>query len=233
MNKNVVIVFVFILFFFSSCTKDLLSEKEKNNRKFALEIYKEVKTIQKENDEKFENYLSNLSLEEKVSQLFIINLEGNKTFRAIDVLDGKPYVPGGYLFFSYNLSETFEEVKSFTDDIKNYCVKNNIIPPFLAVDEEGGYVQRLRKLAGKIPSEEEVAETMTVAEAYELYSFHAEKMREMGFHINLAPVSEVLSDYNKDFLDNRSFGDAVKTEQYSIAALNAYQNNGISCVIKH
>ena len=221
----------FLLFF--SCKKDRTSLKEINNHKFAASIHNEIKAVQKKNDAALDLFISRMSLEEKVSQMFIINLEGNSVFTPVDKLNGKPYVPGGYLFFSYNLAETPEKVRQFTDSIASFCEGQNIIPPFLAVDEEGGYVQRLRKLAGKIPGQEDVAKTMTVSEAYKMYSEHAVKMKEMGFHMNLSPVVEVLSDFNKEFLDGRSFGDSFNTTFYSIAEMNGYQNNGIACVLKH
>ncbi|MCQ2573404.1 MAG: glycoside hydrolase family 3 protein [Treponema sp.] len=209
------------------------TKKELNNRKFALSVNDEIKFIKKNNENNLNDFLNGMSLEEKVSQMFIINLEGNKKFKPIDRMNGKPYVPGGYLFFSYNLGDTPSEVKEFTDDIKTYCEENDIIPPFLAVDEEGGWVQRLKKLAGKLPSQEEVALTKSISDAYEMYFEHARKMKDMGFHMNLAPVVEVLSDYNKDFLDGRSFGNLEQTITYSMAEMNGYQNNGIACVLKH
>ena len=238
MKKSVLCVTVYISLFISLWGKSKDSDRKQTkreirNHKFAYGLNSEIKEIQNQNEKAFLDYFETLSVEEKVSQLFIINLEGNRTFTPVDRRNGKPYVPGGYLFFSYNLADTPAEVKNFTNDINAWCKKNNVIPPFLAVDEEGGYVQRLRKLAGKIPSQMDVAESRSVPEAYELYSSHAVKMDEMGFHMNLAPVVEILSDYNRDFLENRSFGNLEKTRDYSIAELNGYQNNGISCVLKH
>jgi len=202
--------------------------REINNREFAVSINKELKNFSEARNAALDEFIKNMTTAEKVSQLFIINLEGKEKFTPVEKM-----VPGGYLFFSYNLGETPEAVKSFTDNIRDYCTERNIIPPFLAVDEEGGYVQRLRKLAGKIPGQEETAATMSVSEACEMYSQHAEKMKAMGFHMNLSPVVEILSDYNKDFLDGRSFGNARNTTYYSIAEMNAYQNKGIACVLKH
>ncbi len=209
------------------------TKKEINNHHFAAGINEEIKQIQKAREKDLDEYLNKMTIAEKVSQLFILNLEGKEKFYPIDRYNGKPYVPGGYLFFAYNLGDTPEAVKAFTDDIKNYCEEGGIIPPFLAVDEEGGWVQRLKKLAGKLPCQEDVASTMTISEAYAMYSEHARKMKAMGFHMNLSPVVEVLSDYNKEFLDGRSFGDKEKTAVFSIAEVNAYQNNGIACVLKH
>lgn len=248
MKKLLLLSFVSVVFFFTSCGKtpeEKQTAKEINNRKFALSVNEEIKAVHKDQDARLDQFMSQMSTAEKVSQLFIINLEGKETFRPIDRIDvsylsgqykGKTfsYVPGGYLFFSYNLAETPEKVKEFTDNIKAYFNDiTSLIPPFLAVDEEGGDVQRLRKLAGKLPSQMETAGSMSVPQAYEMYRDHAKKVKDMGFHMNLAPVVESLSEYNKGFLNDRSFGNTDETINYSIAAMNAYQNEGIACVLKH
>lgn len=238
MNKKVMLSLVCVALMGSVFGKAKVPSKKQtkreiNNHKFASGLNAELKQYQKKKDSALDRYLSEMSLPEKVSQLFIINPEGKETFYPIDKFEGKPYVPGGYLFFSYNLADTPEGVKAFTDNIRDYCLERNIIPPFLAVDEEGGWTQRLRKLAGKIPAQMEVAESMSVSEAYEMYRNHGKKMKAMGFHMNLAPVVEILSDQNKGFLENRSFGDKEKSVTYSIAEMNAYQNLGIGCVLKH
>ena len=58
-------------------------------------------------------------------------------------------------------------------------------------------------------------------------------MKELGFDMNLAPVVEVCTDDNKDFLDGRSFGELDKVINYGRACINAYENNGIATVLKH
>lgn len=248
MKKLLILSIAFSVICLASCgisAEEKQSAKEINNRVFARSVNKEIKEIQKNRENSLDQYMANMSVAEKVSQLFIINLEGNDVFRPIDrietaYLSGQykgstfPYVPGGYLFFAYNLADTPEKVKEFTENIKAYFNERGaLIPPFLAVDEEGGDVQRLRKLAGKLPSQMEIAENLSVSEAYEMYKSHAQKVKEMGFHMNLAPVVESLSEYNEGFLGDRSFGNTKQTIDYSIAAMNAYQNVGIACVLKH
>ena len=58
-------------------------------------------------------------------------------------------------------------------------------------------------------------------------------MKNLGFHMNLAPVMETETSDNCDFLDGRSYGDYQKVIDYGRACINAYQNNNISTVIKH
>ena len=59
---------------------------------------------------------------------------------------------GGLIFFSRNFN-SFDQIKDLVDQIKN--IKENII---IAVDQEGGRVQRFNKDFSKVPSMQKVSE---------------------------------------------------------------------------
>ena len=181
-----------------------------------------------------------LPLEQKIAQLFIENLEGNTSFRSYETVgnlngtnDERPLIAGGYIFFSYNIADTREGMQDYIKSIREYCDNYNNIQPYLCVDQEGGWVSRLKKLNPKLPSNEEVAQTYDVKETYRVYGEQAAGMKELGFDMNLAPVVEVCTEDNKDFLDGRSFGNLSQVTAYGRACLNAYENTGIATVLKH
>ncbi|MBQ1794554.1 MAG: glycoside hydrolase family 3 protein [Treponema sp.] len=124
-------------------------------------------------------------------------------------------------------------MQDYIRSIRQYCRQYENIQPYLCVDQEGGWVSRLKKLNPKLPSNEAVAKDYDVEEAYRIYGEQAEAMKDLGFDMNLAPVVEVCTDDNKDFLDGRSFGDLIQVINYGRACLNAYENNGIATVLKH
>ncbi|MBQ9495023.1 MAG: glycoside hydrolase family 3 protein [Treponema sp.] len=181
-------------------------------------------------------YVNSLPLEEQVAQLFIVNLVGSDSFIPVEWTDASrvhALVPGGYIFFSYNIADTPEKIIDFTDSIYAYCEAHGIIPPYLALDQEGGDVCRLRTVAARLPSCEQVAATHSVARAHTLYSLQAMQMKQLGFTMNLAPVAEVRTDSNSAFLDGRSFGAPEAVVAYGTAAVNAFQNAGVGAVLKH
>lgn len=230
--KKIVAFFAFCLLLLSSCgrIKDQAQDKkERKMRKDALSLFNELDSEKKERDSAFEKYIDSVSLHDKVCQLFIENLEGDTVFVPVE----KKYVPGGYLFFGYNLADSPAGIMKFTDSIKEYCARNNIIPPFLAVDQEGGLVNRLKIVNGPLPSAEKVAAAADVASAYELYSSQARQMKLLGFDMNIAPVIEVKTEENSRFLNGRSFGGFEKVQKIGTACINAYENNGIGAVAKH
>lgn len=186
---------------------------------------------------KTKKLLSSLSLEQKISQLFLVNIEGKDTFIPIrDFIDGSKegILPGGYLLFSYNLSKSPEVLYSFIRQIqKAHSAYSNFLP-LISVDCEGGYVNRLSIYQEiGLPSQEYVSENLSTEEAEKLYRESARLMNECGIDLNFAPVVEVKAQYNKDFLFDRSYGSIENVIKYSRIQIRAYKENNCLSVIKH
>lgn len=185
----------------------------------------------------FEEFFSSLSEQEKISQIFVINLEGNEKFSFVEYANDKderrPLIPGGYIFFGFNIAESPEKIAAFTDSIRDFARDKSCLEPFLCLDAEGGYVNRLRGIAGPLPECERVAKCMDAEHAETLYSLNAIQLKSLGFDLNLAPVAESLCAENEKFLDGRSFGAAENAAKYSRAAIRAYQRNRVGAVAKH
>ena len=230
--KLSLIIITLSIFLISSCGRigDARQDKiEKKSRKSAAAVHAVIDAKYHERKSALENFVKTTSLKDKVCQLFIVNIDGDKTFVPVE----KDFIPGGYLFFSYNLAETPEGIMKFTDSIRSYCHSKGVVSPFLAIDQEGGYVNRLRTVCGPLPSAKRVSDKLNVETAYRLYSMQAIQMKALGFNMNLAPVVEVETKDNEKFLDGRSFGDKLKVRSYGTACVNAFENRGIATVIKH
>lgn len=188
-------------------------------------------------------YLDSLSPAEKIAQLFLINIEGNEVYSSPEtVLDlhipadfgnEKPLVPGGVLFFSYNIAKAPQTIIQYTQSIASYCEKNHILRPYLALDQEGGEVNRLRGITSALPSNKAVALALSPSEAYTLYKIQGEQLRALGFDINLAPVAEARNAQNEAFLGTRSYGAEPFAVSYSLAAIRGYQDARVGTVLKH
>ncbi len=231
MNRIFLVSF-FSLILFASCSRipdSAQDKKEKSLHRNAGLVAGGIISVQSVQDKAVKEYVKNSSLHDKVCQLFIENIEGDTVYVPVE----KNYIPGGYLFFSYNLAETPAGIMKFTDSIRSYCLDHKVIPPFLAVDQEGGFVNRLRTVNGPLPSAKRVAEKLSVQDAYKLYSYQARQMKALGFNMNIAPVVEIQTPENEAFLDGRSFGSFLNVRSYGIACVNAFENRGIGAVIKH
>lgn len=191
-------------------------------------------------DRAVEKYMASMPEAALVAQLFLVNIEGNKKYSAVEKendinsdFSDTPLIPGGCLFFSYNLNEDRFLIPSFIESIKDYAGQYERIPSYCAIDQEGGAVNRLRLITSALPSQKTVSSSFTPSEAYGLYRHQAREMKDLGFDMNLAPVCEASFEENRNFLQSRSFGNPAQTAAYSFAAIRAYEDEGIAACVKH
>ena len=237
--KSRLLLLILLSVILISCT-DKQTKKELKIHASARELQMYVNQIKTERENALKNYVASMALEKKIAQMFIENLEGCTSFRSYETVgamtgtkDDTPLVAGGYIFFSFNIAPDREQMKIFTQSIHSYCDEYGIIQPYLCIDQEGGWVSRLKKLNPRLLSNEAVAKNYNIKETYQIYREQAEGMKELGFDMNLAPVVEVCTEDNEKFLDGRSFGNLKQVTDYGRACINAYENNGIATVLKH
>ncbi len=237
--KKSFIFFLLVFCFFNSCTKKIAVDeiadiKELQIRKNAKNVYLYIQQDNINYTQAYENFIDSMTLEEKISQLFIENVNGQTHFSPNEYFDdGKPVIPGGYLFFGFNLASDSKGIIKFTQSINKYCVEKGITAPFLAIDHEGGSVNRLRNINAPLESCESIAQKYTADKAYDIYEKQALQLKYLGFHMNLAPVAELCTKDNVDFLSGRSYGDEEQVVEYGSACVNAYEQNNIATVVKH
>ncbi len=238
MPHKITALFACVLFcaaLFSCSSK--INQKERKIRGAGMEARKQLLLLEEKKSAALDQYIKTLSQRERLAQLFVINLEGSKEFSFVEWLeeDGqkKPLIPGGYIFFSFNIADDPKIIASFTDSVRAFAKDNSCAEPFLCLDAEGGYVNRLRYVAGPLPENEWVAKNLSVKEAFLLYSLNAIQLRALGFDLNLAPVVETQNSTNQKFLDGRSFGDAALVKKYASCSIDAYKQNKVSCALKH
>lgn len=175
-------------------------------------------------------YLDSFSLKEKLAQLFIINLEGSQEYtKKFDY--NETLCPSGFIFFSYNIAKTPEQILHFNYSIQEYY--KNSIPPFLAIDLEGGFVNRLQSIISPLPSPGDIPKLFSLQEVEIFYETIAKQTKVLGFSLNLAPIVEPIWEENAQFLQNRSFGSFDIAQKYSKAFIQAFNNQNILCSLKH
>jgi len=148
--------------------------------------------------------IGSMSVEKKVGQLFIFGFTGKNFNQSLKRKLDRLY-PGSIIIFGRNIS-SLNQIKSLNDRAQAVALKNTHIPLFIAVDQEGGKVLRI-KTSPSLPS----AKTLAMTEDPELVRsagyVTGQLLHTLGFNMNLAPVVDISSPNHSDFLGNRAFGD--------------------------
>ncbi len=87
-----------------------------------------------------------LSIEQKIGQLFFIGLTGFE-FNAETHQFLNDVLPGGVCLFARNIRNA-EQTRKLLDAIREVLT----IEPFLSIDQEGGSVDRLRRIITPMPA---------------------------------------------------------------------------------
>lgn len=120
---------------------------------------------------------------------------------------------------------------SIASDIATYQQASLLGDGIIAVDEEGGRVQRLASLTSALPSAGAVGSTLTLDEARQLAEDHARAIGELGFTMNLAPVVDLNIG---GFIGDRSFGvEPEKVTEFAFATADGILAAGLEPVVKH
>jgi beta-N-acetylhexosaminidase len=127
-----------------------------------------------------------------------------------------------------------EELGIFGDGGLTRLLAGPAVPPLVAVDDEGGRVQRIDQLAGPIPSARTMAQTMTPAQVRELAVQRGRALRDAGVTMNLAPVVDVSTQSNGQVIGDRSFADdPAIVSDYAEAFASGLRDAGVIPVLKH
>lgn len=104
----------------------------------------------------------------------------------------------------------------------------------VAVDEEGGRVQRIDQLDGPMPSARQMARTMSVEQVRATGRRRGEQLRARGVTVDFAPSLDVSSQPDDGPIGDRSFsGDPATARDYGLAFAAGLRDGGVTPVFKH
>lgn len=178
--------------------------------------------------------LSAMTLEQKLGHMLLLGFIGSTAQTGgADIIEEHLVEGriGGVLFLRHNVRSR-EGAEGLAARFKAAAPK-----AWLALDQEGGLVQRLSRDLGYtwIPRAMQVVEERGLAGAEDIYAIGAREFTEAGFNMNLAPVADLHDPENAVI---GRYGRAYGTDGEAIAAyasrfVDAYRNAGAICVIKH
>jgi beta-N-acetylhexosaminidase len=175
--------------------------------------------------------LHSLPLEQQIGQFFFIGLPGTELDAQTRELITEVQ-PGGVIIFGRNVASP-EQLRSLLDGVRELLP----VPPLLGVDQEGGLVDRLRKIFTPMPSARTIRQHGDLAAARALGRVTGEVLRMLGFNLNFAPVMSIMTE-DRDLLSNglysRSFGRSPgEVLGYTTVYMRGLQGAGCLGCLKH
>ncbi|HEX3022912.1 MAG TPA: glycoside hydrolase family 3 protein [Lachnospiraceae bacterium] len=196
----------------------------------------EVSSLKNNTNEKVHDILEDMTLYEKVCQMYIVfpeaitNVEnvisaGKKTKSAL-----KQYPVGGFIYMADNLKNE-KQVTDMIKGVQSYAK----IPMFIACDEEGGRVARVMKTLKSYS----MNPMMTYKDkglkiAYKNARTIASAIKKYGFNTDFAPVADVWSNPSNTVIGDRAYSDNYKQAAKLLpGAVKGFRKESVVCSLKH
>lgn len=179
--------------------------------------------------DKAENLMANMTLSEKVGQMFLARYPSSGVVSEI-----KNENPGGYVLFGRDFDN-----KTKQDMINELQADQNAskIGLILGVDEEGGTVVRVSShkafRSSKFKSPQNIYKTSGFQGILDDSKEKSNLLKSIGLNMNLAPVVDVPTK-SSSFIYARSYGrGAEKTAIYSKRIIETMNQDNMISVMKH
>lgn len=195
-------------------------------------------------DAMISNVLKNMTLEEKIAQLFFITpeaLTGVDQATAAGEMTQMAYDQcpvGGLIYFEPNIVEE-GQWKELSSNMLRYSMERTGFPVLIAVDEEGGSVTRFsgRGISESIPYITDmysVGSSGNPGQAYETGYIIGSYLRDFNVNLDFAPVADVFLNPDNTVIGRRAFSSdpdeaAVMVEN----TVRGMHDAGILCTLKH
>ena len=183
-------------------------------------------------DQRIDAYIARLTLEQQVGQTLMLAVYANGYNANLDQALTQWHLGSAIVFTNYNggplMPATLGGMRQLVRDLKAHADT----PLLLAVDEEGGLVDRLSFYYGPTPSPQQLTATGDPHQAYLQAQTDAHRMQAVGLNVDFAPLADVEQGGGIDA--SRTFGTTpTQVESYAGAFLDGLQQNGVAGTLKH
>jgi beta-N-acetylhexosaminidase len=174
--------------------------------------------------------VSHMTLDQKLGQMMIVQFVGPDYGLDISTMITQYNVGAVLIFTANNNIVSKPQLKGLIQQMQS----GSPIPLAVAIDQEGGTVDRLASLDGTRPSATSIGQTNDPSKATAAGVQDANDLAYYGFNLNLAPVVDVTNVYNSQ-LYLRTFGtNPTLVTQMAAAYLRGLQASGkVSGTLKH
>lgn len=174
-----------------------------------------------------DSVFNSLSFEERLGQLFMVAAYSNKDQNHVEEIAGlvKSENLGGLIFFQGGPIRQAH--------LTNYYQSQSKTPLFVAMDAEWGISMRLDSVPD-FPKAMTLGAVQDSELIYEMGTQMAMQFKELGMHINFAPVVDVNSNPDNPVIGYRAFGENKKlVTERAVSYMKGLQDHGVIANAKH
>jgi len=141
----------------------------------------------------------------------------------------RAFAPGALILFARNVGTT-DELRDLIAAVRDVAAPS----PLIAVDQEGGRVERIRHGVAALPSAMAVGATGDTALAERLGTLLGRDLARLGIDVDLAPVADLSLQPRSAVVATRSYGDdAQHVAKFAIAFARGLERGGVAAALKH
>jgi beta-N-acetylhexosaminidase len=141
----------------------------------------------------------------------------------------RAFSPGAFILFARNAGPAgaLRELIAALRDVASPS-------PLIAVDQEGGRVERIRDGVAALPPAMAVGATHDPALAQRLGSLLGRDLAALGIDVDLAPVADLSLEPRSTVVATRSYGDdPARVAEFVIAFARGLELGGVAAALKH
>ncbi|MBD3789396.1 MAG: glycosyl hydrolase [Campylobacterales bacterium] len=186
----------------------------------------------------------NLPLQKRIGQMLMVGFHGTTAASHTKICeDIKRYNLGGVILFDFNPVDKSKpknianraQLTKLTKELQTCSQDGKLL---IAVDQEGGKVQRLKSaygFYGNFPKASDVSR-MNKEQIQSTYQKMSQELKSVGINFDLAPVVDLAINPRNQVIYGlgRSFGkDPATVASYASVFINAMHRSGVLTSIKH
>lgn len=170
------------------------------------------------------------NLEKELGQMFVIRFQGQEINDELITLI-KDYHIGGITLYKKNY-DNYAQMLNIINELKKINHKYNDTPLFIAIDQEGGRVNRLPKEFKNIVAAKKLSiDKKYVEKGSNLISY---ALDSLGVNMNFAPVLDIQRFEDGHAIGDRCYGfDKESVSSKGLIMMKALKKKRIVSVVKH
>lgn len=174
--------------------------------------------------------MKNMTLDEQVGQRLLVGFDGTCLTDDLKYLMDTLKI-GGVILFARNI-ESPEQVTALCHAIQAHGASCGLPPLFIAVDQEGGAVARMKAPLTVFP---EGAPGLGTAEAARQFGrITGKELSEVGYNMDMAPVLDVQPEGFSGIMEKRVFpGSPREVGDLGVQVMEGLEAEGVLAVVKH